>query len=132
MNATRSKILGENLRQAAWCALAFSAALGWSLVPGVPVWMQWALVGAGCLAFGSMVGALICAFVEWRDCGAAATARQHELDRLAMRYLAALDAEDFRTIAALWRQAATDRQLADMLHGLNIEYAASPRPERQA
>ena len=46
---------------------------------------------------------------------------QNRLDRLAVRYLAALDAEDFATVAHLWEQAAHDEDLGEMLHGLNAE-----------
>jgi len=49
---------------------------------------------------------------------------QHRLDRLALQYLAAVDAEDFDTIDALWEQAADDADLDAMLHGLNAELVA--------
>jgi hypothetical protein len=46
-----------------------------------------------------------------------------------MQYLAALDAEDFDTIDALWKQVADDADLEAMLHGLNAELV--PEEERQ-
>lgn len=46
------------------------------------------------------------------------------LDRLAMQYLAAVDAGDFDTITELWVQAETDAALAEALHALNAELAA--------
>ena len=49
---------------------------------------------------------------------------QHRLDALALRYLAAVEAEDFDTIGALWEQAADDADLDAMLHGLNAELVA--------
>lgn len=49
---------------------------------------------------------------------------QHRLDKLALRYLAAVEAEDFDTIGALWEQATDDADLDAMLHGLNVELAA--------
>ena len=54
---------------------------------------------------------------------------QHRLDRLAMQYLAALEAEDFDAIDALWEQATGDAELDAMLHGLNAELM--PEEERQ-
>lgn len=49
---------------------------------------------------------------------------QHRLDALALRYLAAVEAEDFDTSGALWEQAADDAALDAMLHGLNAELVA--------
>jgi hypothetical protein len=49
---------------------------------------------------------------------------QLRLDRLALQYLAALDAQDFDTVEAFWGQAADDDQLAEMLHGLHAELGA--------
>lgn len=49
--------------------------------------------------------------------------QQQRLDRLAMRYLAAADAGDFDTLAALWEHAATDPALAAALHDLNTALA---------
>jgi hypothetical protein len=49
---------------------------------------------------------------------------QQRLDQLALRYLAAIDAEDFDTIGTLWEQAADDPDLEEMLHGLNAEIVA--------
>jgi hypothetical protein len=49
---------------------------------------------------------------------------QLRLDRLAMEYLAALDAENFDAIARLWEQAEDDADLDAMLHGLNAEIVA--------
>src|SRR4051812_12704596 len=49
---------------------------------------------------------------------------QLRLDRLALRYLAAIDGDDFETIEAIWAQAADDSDLDTMLHGLNAELAA--------
>ena len=43
---------------------------------------------------------------------------QKRLDREAMRYLAALDAGDFDTLAALWNAAETDEALAEVASGL--------------
>lgn len=55
--------------------------------------------------------------------------KSKELDRLSMRYLAALDAADFDTISELWHAAETDRDLSDMLVGINEELAREiPRP----
>jgi hypothetical protein len=49
---------------------------------------------------------------------------QHRLDRLALQYLAAVEAEDFDAIDALLEQAADDAELDAMLHGLNAELVA--------
>lgn len=49
---------------------------------------------------------------------------QHRLDALALRYLAAVEAEDFDAVGALWEQAAHDDDLGAMLHGLNAELVA--------
>lgn len=49
---------------------------------------------------------------------------QQRLDRLAMKYLAATEAEDFETISALWEQAADDADVDAMLHGLHAEIVA--------
>lgn len=49
---------------------------------------------------------------------------QLQLDRLAMKYLTAVEAGDFDAIEALWALADADAELADMLHGLNAELAA--------
>lgn len=54
---------------------------------------------------------------------------QNRLDRLAMEYLAALEAEDFDAIDALWEQAADDADLDAMLHALNAEVV--PEEERR-
>ena len=48
---------------------------------------------------------------------------QLRLDRLALQYLAAIDGDDFKTVEALWAQAADDPDLDEMLHGLNAELA---------
>lgn len=52
---------------------------------------------------------------------------QRRLDRLALQYLAALDAADFDAVAALWHEAETDADLADALHALNAELADDAR-----
>src|SRR5262249_49905379 len=44
---------------------------------------------------------------------------QERLDRLAMRYLAAIDSGDFDAIDALWDQSEADPELGEMLHGLH-------------
>jgi hypothetical protein len=49
----------------------------------------------------------------------------HRLDAFAMRYLAAVDAEDFTAVGDMWEQAETDPELAAMLHELNVEIAAA-------
>jgi hypothetical protein len=49
---------------------------------------------------------------------------QLRLDRLALQYLTAIEAEDFDTIDALWGQAADDADLDEMLHGLHAELVA--------
>jgi hypothetical protein len=49
---------------------------------------------------------------------------QRRLDRLALQYLAAVEAENFDVIDALWEQAADDDELGEMLHGLNAELVA--------
>jgi hypothetical protein len=54
---------------------------------------------------------------------------QHRLDELALRYLAAVETEDFDTIGALWEQAADDPDLDAMLHGLNAELVAEQERE---
>jgi hypothetical protein len=56
---------------------------------------------------------------------------QHRLDGLALRYLAAIETEDFDTIGALWEQAADDPDLDAMLHGLNAELASEQEREEQ-
>jgi hypothetical protein len=56
---------------------------------------------------------------------------QHRLDELALRYLAAVEAEDFDTIGALWEQAAGDPDLDAMLHGLNAELVAEQERQEQ-
>ncbi len=55
----------------------------------------------------------------------------HRLDELALRYLAAVETEDFDTIGALWEQAADDPDLDAMLHGLNAELAAEQERQEQ-
>jgi hypothetical protein len=57
---------------------------------------------------------------------------QHRLDQLALRYLAAIETEDFGTIDTLWEQAADDPDLDAMLHGLNAELVAEQDAERAA
>jgi hypothetical protein len=57
---------------------------------------------------------------------------QRRLDDFALDYLAAVDAEDFDTIDALWEQAADDPDLDAMLHGLNAELAAEQESQEQA
>src|SRR5262245_35420936 len=57
---------------------------------------------------------------------------QHRLDRLGLQYLAAVEAEDFDTIDALWRQAAGDADLDAMLHGLNAELVAEQDAQEHA
>jgi hypothetical protein len=57
---------------------------------------------------------------------------QHRLDELAVRYLAAIEAEDFDTIDGLWEQAADDPDLGAMLHELNAELAAEQEGQEQA
>jgi hypothetical protein len=54
------------------------------------------------------------------------------LDKLAMRYLAALDAGDFDAIGQIWTAAETDAALADMLHDLNTEYTRQAAGEADA
>ena len=49
---------------------------------------------------------------------------QHRLDALALRYLRAVESEDFDTIETLWRQADDDPDLDAMLHGLHAELVA--------
>ena len=49
---------------------------------------------------------------------------QRRLDDLALKYLAAVEIEDFDTIAAMWDQAADDADLDAMLHDLNAEIGA--------
>lgn len=46
---------------------------------------------------------------------------QQRLDRIAMTYLAAIDAGDFDAIDALWERAAEDVDVSEMLHSLNSE-----------
>jgi len=48
---------------------------------------------------------------------------QKRLDKLAMRYLAAIDAGDFDTLADLWVRASDDPDLCELLHGLNATLA---------
>ena len=48
---------------------------------------------------------------------------QKRLDKLAMRYLTAIDAGDFNTLAELWDRAGDDPDLCEMLHGLNATLA---------
>ena len=57
---------------------------------------------------------------------------QHRLDRLALQYLAAVEAEDFETIDALFEQAADDAELDAMLHGLNAELVAEQDARERA
>lgn len=52
---------------------------------------------------------------------------QKRLDKLAMRYLAAIDAGDFGTLDDLWARAADDPDLCEMLHGLNATLAEGDR-----
>jgi hypothetical protein len=56
----------------------------------------------------------------------------HRLDELALRYLAAVESEDFDTIDALWEQAADDPDLDAMLHGLNAELVAEQDAQEHA
>ena len=53
--------------------------------------------------------------------------KQRQLDALAMRYLAAVDAGDFDTIDTLWAAAEHDDALSEMFHGLNAEIRAAHR-----
>lgn len=48
---------------------------------------------------------------------------QIRLDAIAVRYLTAVDAGDFDTIARIWEEAAEDFAIEEMLHGLNAELA---------
>jgi hypothetical protein len=48
-----------------------------------------------------------------------------DYDVSAMRYLAAVEAEDFAAIAEMWSQAELDPQLAAMFHELHAELAAA-------
>lgn len=48
---------------------------------------------------------------------------QKRLDKLAMRYLTAIDAGDFDTLTELWARADDDPDLCEMLHGLNATLA---------
>ena len=57
---------------------------------------------------------------------------EHRLDQLALKYLAAVDTEDFDTIGALWEQAADDADLDAMLHGLNAELVAEQEAQENA
>jgi hypothetical protein len=57
---------------------------------------------------------------------------QHRLDQLALRYLAAVETEDFDTIEALWEQADDDDDLDAMLHGLHAELVAEQDAAEQA
>jgi hypothetical protein len=57
---------------------------------------------------------------------------QHRLDELALRYLAAVETEDFDTIGALWEQAADDPDLDAMMDGLNAELVAEQERQEQA
>ena len=57
---------------------------------------------------------------------------QQRLDRLAMKYLTAIDAGDFDVIDALWLQAEQDAELAEMLHALHAEVVASQEAASQA
>jgi hypothetical protein len=57
---------------------------------------------------------------------------QYRLDELALRYLAAVETEDFDAIGALWEQAADDPDLDAMLHGLNAELASEQEKQAQA
>lgn len=54
---------------------------------------------------------------------------QLRLDRLALQYLAALEAEDFDTLDELWENADNDADLAEMLHDLNAELVAEQDSE---
>ena len=56
---------------------------------------------------------------------------QQRLDKLAMKYLTAIDAGDFDTIDVLWMQAEHDADLGEMLHELNAEVAASQETDDQ-
>ena len=56
----------------------------------------------------------------------------HRLDELALRYLAAVETEDFDTIGALWEQAADDPDLDVMLHGLHAELVAEQEAQEHA
>lgn len=57
---------------------------------------------------------------------------QHRLDTLALKYLQAVENEDFDTIDTLWEQAADDADLDAMLHGLNAEFVAEQDREENA
>jgi hypothetical protein len=57
---------------------------------------------------------------------------QRRLDRLAMRYLTAVEAGDFDTVGDLWVQGQTDLELGDMLHELNAELVAQRDAEAAA
>jgi hypothetical protein len=57
---------------------------------------------------------------------------QHRLDELALRFLEAVETEDFDTISALWEQAADDPDLGAMLDGLNAELVAEQERQEQA
>src|SRR5262245_25312741 len=57
---------------------------------------------------------------------------QHRLDALALKYLQAVEAEDFDTIESLWDQAADDAELDAMLHGLNAECVAEQDVQEHA
>lgn len=48
---------------------------------------------------------------------------ERRLDRLAMRYLTAFDADDFDTLSALWHLAETDAGLCQALLDLNAALA---------
>lgn len=52
---------------------------------------------------------------------------QKRLDKLAMRYLTAIDAGDFDTLSDLWARASDDPDLGEMLHGLNATLAEEDR-----
>ena len=57
---------------------------------------------------------------------------QHRLDALALKYLQAVETEDFDTIDALWKQADDDPDLDAMLHGLNAELVAEQDAQERA
>jgi hypothetical protein len=56
---------------------------------------------------------------------------QLRLDRIALRYLTAIDASDFDAIEALWTQAADDPDLDAMLYGLNAELASEQESQER-
>jgi hypothetical protein len=57
---------------------------------------------------------------------------QNRLDRLALKYLAAVETQDFDTIDALLQQAVDDADLDAMLHGLHAELVAEQDAQERA